>query len=317
VSVAVDIVSGFLGSGKTSLLRHVLAGGLRGTRVAVVMNEIGDIGIDGRVLTGLGAIEKVVELSSGCICCSIDEYRFDVAVQDLLDTVRPDLIVIESTGVADPEVLAARVRGAGLRIDAVITVVDASAVRRWLRDTVVARTQIQAADFLVINKIDLVTPVELASLERHLRRVNGRAGLAHAAHGKVDLPLLFAPEVGGYRRRAAADAGGPPAGSGHLQADAIGAFVYRTERRLRQEGFERAVARFPRDVFRAKGVVRFAGYEGQCLFNYTCGRTDLGFVRLPETIAESQVVVIGREPARYRDRVLRELGHCEIAGAVT
>ena len=92
MSVAVDIVSGFLGSGKTSLLRHVLAGGLRDARVAVVMNEIGEIGIDGRVLTGLGGIEKLVELSSGCICCSIDEYRFDVAIQDLVETARPDLI---------------------------------------------------------------------------------------------------------------------------------------------------------------------------------------------------------------------------------
>jgi G3E family GTPase len=313
VSVAVDIVSGFLGSGKTSVLRHVLAGGLRGARVAVVMNEIGEIGIDGRVVTGLGAVEKLVELSSGCICCSIDEYRFDVAVQDLLDAVHPDLIVIETTGVADPEVLAARVRNAGLRVDAVITVVDASATRQWLRDTAVAGRQIEAADFLVINKTDLVTSAELAAVERLARRLNGRAGIAHASYGMVDLPLLFAPEVGSYRGQAAAAESSDRAD--HLRTDAIGAFVYRTGRRLRQEGFERAVAKLPRDVFRAKGVVRFSGREEPCLFNYTCGRIDLTPVHLPDTCTESQVVVIGREPSRYRERVLHALGRCELPQA--
>jgi G3E family GTPase len=313
VSVAVDIVSGFLGSGKTSMLRHVLSGGLGGARVAVVMNEIGDIGIDGRVVTGLGGIEKLVELSSGCICCSIDEYRFDVAMQDLLDTVRPDLIVIETTGVADPEVLAARVRSAGLRVDAVITVVDVSATRRWLRDTVVARQQIEAADFLVINKTDLVTVAELAAVERSVRRLNGRAGIAHATYGGVDLPLLFAPEVGSYRGQAAAAE--RSARRDHLRADAIGAFVYRTERRLLREGFERAVAKLPRDVFRVKGIVHFSGGEDPCLFNYTCGRTDLTAVRLPDACSESQVVVIGREPSRYRERVLHALGRCELPHA--
>src|SRR5262249_41911161 len=102
-TVAVDILTGFLGSGKTTLLRHVLDHGLRGKPVAVIMNEIGEIGIDGRVITGLSAVEQMVELSSGCICCTIDDYRFDLAVQEIVETARPHLIVIESTGLADPE----------------------------------------------------------------------------------------------------------------------------------------------------------------------------------------------------------------------
>ena len=104
-TVAVDILTGFLGSGKTTLLRHVLDHGLRGKPVAVIMNEIGEIGIDGRVVTGLSAVEKMVELSSGCICCTIDDYRFDLAVQEIIETARPHLIIIESTGLADPEPL--------------------------------------------------------------------------------------------------------------------------------------------------------------------------------------------------------------------
>src|SRR5215510_5321647 len=147
--VAVDILTGFLGSGKTTLLRHVLEHGLRGKPVAVIMNEIGDVGIDGKVITGLTAVEKMVELASGCICCSIDDYRFDLAIQEIVETARPQLIIIESTGLADPEPLAYRVKNAGLGLDAIITVVDAANVERQMKETSIARAQIEAADFLV------------------------------------------------------------------------------------------------------------------------------------------------------------------------
>src|SRR5438552_15841223 len=116
--VAVDLLTGFLGSGKTTLLRHVLDHGLRGKPVAVIMNELGEIGIDGRVVTGLSAVEKMVELTSGCICCSIDDYRFDLAIQEIIATARPHLIIIESTGLADPEPLAYRVKNASLGLAA-------------------------------------------------------------------------------------------------------------------------------------------------------------------------------------------------------
>jgi len=308
--VAVNIVAGFLGSGKTTLLRHVLTHGLSEKGVAVIMNEIGDVGIDGKVITGLGAIEKMVELSSGCICCSIDEYQFDMAVQEIVETARPDLIIIESTGLADPEPLSDRARGAGLAVDAVITVVDAGNIERCLGETAVAKRQIGAADFLVLNKTDCVGTTRVGQVEKRLRRINDRALIVRTVHGAVDTPLLFGPGVAAYRK--AASAGGcAGVGSTHLERDGIGAFVYRTRRRLRQEGFERVVARLPRDVYRAKGIVRFTGRDWQCLFNYTCGRTEVSWVKLPGIGDETQLVIIGREPMRYRDRVLGKLARCE------
>src|SRR3989475_10450734 len=125
-TVAVDILTGFLGSGKTTLLRHVLEHGLRGKPVAVIMNEIGEVGIDGRVVTGLANVEKMVELTSGCICCSIDDYRFDLAIQEIIDTTKPHRIVIESTGLADPEPLAYPAKTPGLGHHAVLTTLDAA-----------------------------------------------------------------------------------------------------------------------------------------------------------------------------------------------
>jgi len=302
-AVAVDILTGFLGSGKTTLLRHVLDHGLKGKPVAVVMNEIGEIGIDGKVVTGLSNVEKMVELSSGCICCTIDDYRFDLAIQEIVDTVKPHVIIIESTGLADPEPLAYRVKTAGLGLDAVITVVDAANVDRQLAETEVATSQIQAADFLVVNKLDLVDERAAAAVEKRLAKMNPRAERFHTVRGAIDSDLLFATGVATYRERARAT-------SEHLDHDGIGSFLYRTPHPLDQERFARVLDRLPKSVLRAKGVVRFAGRDWQGLFNFTCGRHELAWVKLPN-VEETQAVFIGRDIDKYAEQIRAALAACE------
>jgi G3E family GTPase len=305
-TVAVDILTGFLGSGKTTLLRHVLEHGLRGKPVAVIMNEIGEVGIDGRVVTGLSAVEKMVELSSGCICCSIDDYRFDLAIQEIIDTAKPHLIIIESTGLADPEPLAYRVKSSGLGLDAVITVVDVANVDRQLAEADVARAQIEAADFLVLNKLDLVGEEAVAKIERRVARLNPRAERFRTVRGAIDSEVLFATGVATYREWARTQ-------SSHLHDDGIGSFLYRTPRALRQEPFEKLLRRLPGDVLRAKGFVRFAGRDWHCLFNFTCGRYELTWLKLDDAAAsESQAVFIGRGLGRHRQRIESDLAACEV-----
>jgi G3E family GTPase len=305
--VAVDIVTGFLGSGKTTLLRHVLTHGLAGKPVAVIVNEIGDVGIDGKVVTGLDYVEKMVELSSGCICCSIDEYRFDLAIQEIVDTVAPHLIVIESTGLADPEPLAYRVKSAGLALDAVITVVDAANVERFLDETSVAGAQVAAADFLVINKIDLVTASDVARVGKRLRRLNDRALQLESVRGAIDADVLFATDVARHRARAEQ----PAPATGHLAADGFESFVYTTRAPLDQPAFERVLAGLPRELVRAKGIVRLVDRDWHCLFNVTCGRVELAWLKLPGGGDESSAVFIGRNARRHRDAVSAALGACE------
>lgn len=302
-TVAVDILTGFLGSGKTTLLRHVLDHGLKGQRVAVIMNEIGEIGIDGTVVTGLSNVERMVELSSGCICCTIEDYKFDLAIQEILDTAKPHLVIIESTGLADPEPLAYRVKAAGLGLDAVITVVDAANVDRHLAETEVAGAQIAAADFLVVNKLDLVPASAAARLEKRLARMNPRAERFQTVRGAIESDVLFATGVARYRELARS-------ASEHVHVDGIGSFVFRSTAPLDQERFERLLERLPADVVRAKGIVRFAGRDWCCLFNFTCGRHELTWLKLPED-TETQAVFIGRHLDRHRPRVLAELAACE------
>jgi len=315
--VAVDVLTGFLGAGKTTLLAHALGHGLAGKRVAVVMNEIGDVGIDGTVVTGLAYVEKMVELASGCICCSIDEYRFDLAIQEIVDTVAPDLIVIESTGLADPEPLAYRVQNVGLALDAVITVVDAANLERTLAEAEVVTAQIAAADFLVIGKTDLVRAADVARVRTRLGRMNPRALQLESVRGALDADVLFATDVATHRERARADPlpGRPRATSAHLARDAFGSFVWRSDARLEQAAFERVLADLPADVVRAKGIVRFVDRDWHAVFNVTCGRSELGWLRLGDADVESSAVFIGRGVERHRARIVAALTGCQVPPA--
>jgi cobalamin biosynthesis protein CobW len=304
--VAVDILTGFLGSGKTTLLRHALAHGLDQQRVAVIMNEIGDIGIDGRVITGLAHVERMIELTSGCICCSIDDYRFDLALQEILDTAQPHAVIIESTGLADPVALADRVSAAGLGIDAIITVVDAHEIESQMDTVEVATTQVTAADFVIVNKCDLLTADTLARVTACIRAANPRAEMMTTAHGKVDPDVLFATGVARHRARVRN-------GAGHLARDGFGSFAYHTTAQLSPMPFAALLDRLPREVVRAKGLVHFDGDQQPYLFNFTCGRYDLRPLPGPP-VDGSQLVFIGRQLGRVEPLLRDALRACE--GAV-
>jgi G3E family GTPase len=285
----------------------VLAHGLAGARVAVIVNEIGDVAIDGRVVTGLGAVERMIELSSGCICCSIDDYRFDQAIQEIVATVRPDLVVIETSGLADPDPLTYRVRAAGLRLDGIVTLVDAASVERALAESTVAAQQIAGADFVVLNKTDLVDAAAADRVERRVAALNPRALRWRTVHGALDADLVFA--TGAARWRDAARA------SGHLARDGFAAVSWRGAAPLDQAAFERLLAHLPPSVVRAKGLVRIAGREWHRLFNVTCGRIDLGWLKLPAGEATSQAVFIGKDMARHEASLRAALAACERADA--
>ena len=307
--VAVDIVTGFLGSGKTTLLTHALAGPLARPDVVFIVNELGEIGLDGRVLTGMASAEAVVELAGGCICCSVEDARFDLAVRDLVDRFDPALIVIETTGIADPVVLGERVSMAGLGLDAIITVVDAAGFDASAKAARVVRSQVAAADFVVVNKVDLCDAGDLGRVHARLRRWNRRARAIDAVRGAVDCNLLFGLGLQRYRERG--EGRTAVGGDGHLHEDGIRALSIRGRRALDRERFERFLARLPAAVVRAKGVVSFADTPWRCVFNYTCGRYELNWVQWPAAPDGSEAVFIGREIERAEPFLAGGLAACE------
>lgn len=188
----VTILTGFLGAGKTTLLNHILSN-QQGLKTAVLVNEFGEIGIDNDLIVATG--EDTVELSNGCICCSINGELLD-AVYRILDRPEPvDYLVVETTGLADPLPVAMTFLGSDLRdatrLDSIITLVDAENFSDELLDGEVARAQIVYSDMLLLNKCDLVEETRLQALETQLRQIKTDARILRSVKGDVPLPLLL------------------------------------------------------------------------------------------------------------------------------
>ena len=188
----VTILTGFLGAGKTTLLNHILSN-QQGLKTAVLVNEFGEIGIDNDLVVATG--EDMVELSNGCICCSINGELLE-AVYRILDRPDPvDYLVVETTGLADPLPVAMTFLGSDLRdqtrLDSIITLVDAENFSDELLEGEVARAQIVYSDMLLLNKCDLVEEDRLTALEHQLRTIKTDARILRSVKGEVPLPLLL------------------------------------------------------------------------------------------------------------------------------
>jgi len=307
-------IAGFLGSGKTTLLRNSLEQVFQDKRVAVIMNEIGDLGIDGKVISGLEGIDKVVELNSGCVCCSVDMLSLHIAFREIQEQIKPDLIVIETTGLADPLSLIHRLHSLDVTLDSVITLVDASEFLWLAAEEEVLNEQVKAADFLILNKTDLVEEVEIEQLECHLRQLNQRAALFRTTHSKIDSKLLFAVGINHYRKQAeplTAQVTNHDHTAHHSHQD-FAAFSYQTERRLNVDKFKQFLTKLPPDVYRAKGFLNLDDGATVCLFNFTCGRFDFQVVS-PELHGKmpTQAVFVGRDIKAKQPAIIGQLQACE------
>ena len=191
----VTIITGFLGSGKTTLLNHILSN-QEGLKTAVLVNEFGEIGIDNDLLiTAEDNDDTMVELSNGCICCTINNDLMEAVYKVLERQDKIDYLVVETTGLADPLPIALTFLGTELRdmirLDSIVTVVDAENYSLDLFNSQAAYNQIAYGDIILLNKTDLVNRADLDLLEVKIRDVKEGARILRTNHAQVSLPLIL------------------------------------------------------------------------------------------------------------------------------
>jgi G3E family GTPase len=286
------LITGPLGSGKTTLLRHILA--IYPAKIAIVMNEFGEIAIDTKVIEGKNV--RIAELGVGCVCCSLLG-EFEAAVNEIIEKIAPERIVVETTGLAEPEALVFNIQEAlpRCRLDGVISVMDADMLVRFPEIGHTTRLQIEGADILLLNKTDLIEPIQIEPLETKLREINATASIIRTERCRVDPELLFG--IGRETKIACPE---------HRHQPEFESFTFSSSKTFSRDCFENFADTLPASVVRAKGFIRFT--DGAHLFNLVAGRWEVE----PFQSDRTELVFIGRKIAAEKSTIVGALQKCEV-----
>ncbi|WP_319418908.1 CobW family GTP-binding protein [Pleurocapsa sp. FMAR1] len=327
----VTIITGFLGSGKTTLLNQILQNN-HNSKVAVLVNEFGDINIDAQLLVSYD--DDMVELSNGCICCTINEGLVEAVTKILAREEKVERLIIETTGVADPLPIILTFIGTDFRdftrLDSVITLVDAETFTPEHFESEVAFKQITYADILLLNKTDLVNQKQLTALETYIASIKKNPRIIYTQYAQVPLPLILDVGLTVTERGAEVSSAYPIEvltdnyiaeedhkhhhHSHHLEADGFISMSFQSDKPFDVYKFNKFLNDgLPLEVFRAKGIVWFAGSQLRHIFQLCGQRNDIKSEPW-STPPVNQLVFIGRH--LDTDKLHQQLSNC-LATSVT
>lgn len=264
--VPILLVAGFLGAGKTTVVNHLLAHA-EGRRIAAVINDFGAINIDAELIAG--ASEGIVSLANGCICCSLEGDLLRTLANILRRTPRPDAIVIETSGVADPADIVRNLMDPVIwreaPLETVLCVLDATASAEALNDALV-RSQLRTADVVALSKVDLVDTAGRERVRAAIAGFKPAVVLVDAPHGQVSAELLFP-----------ADPDRPPLsrdpGRRRPAYDRFETLSWTCDRIISLPRLQRAIGQLAPKLTRAKGLFEAKEQPGrQLLFQLAGGR---------------------------------------------
>ena len=256
--IPVTIIGGFLGSGKTSLLNHII-NNTRGKRFAVLVNDFGEINIDAKLVVSVEG--ETISLSNGCVCCVIRDDLLKEVIRLFDRDPLPEHIVIESSGVARPLSVAETFFNPSVQrlveVQNMIALLDADLVIDDQADyTDLAYSQIAVADLVVINKTDLASPRQIEDVRQKVEAIVPRARILETTFGEVPLDLIFDDQmsraVAGLRERnnLLMPYSAPPTNG------EFATWTFRSQAEWSFNALHRAVEHLPRGIYRAKGMVR-------------------------------------------------------------
>lgn len=300
--IPVTVITGFLGSGKTTLLNHILTQ-QHGRKVAVIVNEFGEVSIDGQLIVK-DDDEELIEFNNGCLCCTVrgDLVATIEKLQQRADTL--DAILIETTGLADPAPVASTFFvGEGVRdntrLDSFVTVVDAVNLEKNLEQSHEAQEQVAFADIILINKTDLASEEAIARIEHRVRKLNPLARMYRTTQGIVDLAKILDTNAFQLEAKLQVD----PTfldDLAHEHDAAIGSIVLRESRPIDMNRFMAWITPLLQEqgdsIFRSKGVFNAQGFNDRVVFQSVRMLTTMSRFNAWEADnkRQSEYVMIGR-----------------------
>jgi G3E family GTPase len=306
--VPILLVTGFLGAGKTTVVNHLLAHA-EGRRIAAVVNDFGAINIDAELIAG--ASDGVVSLANGCICCSLEGDLLRTLAAILRRDPRPETIVIETSGVADPVEIVRDLMDPVIwreaPLETVLCVVDATCPEEAFDDPLL-RSQLRAADVVALSKLDLTDATERERVHARIAAIRPEAVRVDATHGRVPVELLFPDDPG--REPARRDPG-----RRRLAADRFETFSWTSDQPLSLSRLRGAVDRLAPRLARAKGVFEAAEQPGRRLvFQFAGGRATLAPAAASGAAATAtqatRIVFIAEIGALSNEEVARIMDGC-------
>ncbi len=260
--IPVTIIAGFLGAGKTTLLNRILAAD-HGRRLAVLVNDFGQVNIDTQLLDS-AANDQIIDLPNGCICCTL--------ARDLAGVVRgviglddpPDRLIIEASGISSPgdieSILDVPELASRVRVNSIITLVDAENALRLAQAVTFADKQVAAADIVVLNKTDLVDADQLAGVLEWITSISPAAHIVKTSYADVPMALITGD---GPRIKSDREPALEIENTGHDHSQSFRSWVFTSNEALSRDGVEAMLANLPAAIYRAKGLLHFENDPGR------------------------------------------------------
>jgi G3E family GTPase len=297
------IVNGFLGSGKTTIISHLIDQLiLQKEKVVYVKNEIGETDLDAQLMRGKNIIAK--ELLNGCICCTLVG-PFLASINELISTYQPDRIIIESAGSADPASLALMVDNhPNLKRDGVVSIIDVINFNGYDKINHVTKRQAEFTDLIIFNKVELVDQTRKMQVVGYVREINEKSPIIEAKSGQVDSNLIFGittklvPQIDENEH------------SHHDEDDEITAFTYQKNKEINKSSLKTLLQNLPKNIFRVKGF--FVDNGKVWIVNHVFNRTDFEEMStdtnfINQSTGQVKLIFIGYKPQDNQAEIVKDL----------
>ena len=292
------IITGFLGVGKTTMLTNTVKKYFSDKKVAIIVNEFGDIGIDGDILSNV--YSEVLEISEGCICCQLAE-EFESGVIEIMNKYNPEIIFVETSGASEPFPIFLSMQNLGIAVEGVICVVDSKNIHSY-KENSTAKYQIGGSNIIVLNKTDLVSENELEIVKKDVMQIKEEYNIKNTLTGKTIFNTyainnakqgIVNKEVfeGVYKVDEIIGLAKDYEHIGHTAKDSITQKVAYLKEDIEFMDIDTVLKNLPKNIYRAKGIVKTKDVVNPIVINYAFG--DVSYEELVDYKEQSILIFIG------------------------